>query len=119
MATPRWFIARNNDKVGPFSGSEIKQMATFGLLQPAEFLWADGATKWVAAASVPGLFPPVGQKKYWLNLGGQTRPLRGRTDSRRPQYPAVQSGDPGPTSIPPNGCPWEKSAISTVTFRFR
>jgi hypothetical protein len=73
MAAPRWFIARNREKVGPFSGADIKQLASFGLLQPNEFLWAEGSTKWVEAASVPGLFPQPGQKRYWLSLGGQTR----------------------------------------------
>lgn len=73
MAALRWYIARNKEKVGPFSAGNLRQLAGYGLLKPGEYLWAEGAAKWVEAASVPGLFPAAGQKKYWLTLAGQTR----------------------------------------------
>jgi hypothetical protein len=73
MANPRWYIARNNERVGPFSAGELQQLARCGLLQPGEYVWAEGAAKWVEAATMPGLFPPPGQKKYWVALGGQAR----------------------------------------------
>ena len=73
MVGLRWFIARNKEKVGPFSAGNLRQLAGYGLLKPGEYLWAEGAAKWVEAASVPGLFPAAGQKKYWLALAGQTR----------------------------------------------
>jgi hypothetical protein len=73
MSMPRWFIARNKEKVGPFAPAELKQLAIHGLLQPGEYLWMEGAAKWVEAAALPGLFPSAGQKQYWLSLGGQRR----------------------------------------------
>jgi uncharacterized protein DUF4339 len=73
MAALRWYIARNKEKVGPFSAGDLRQLASYGLLKPGEYLWAEGAAKWVEAASVPGLFPAAGQKKYWLALAGQKR----------------------------------------------
>jgi hypothetical protein len=73
MAALRWYIARNKEKVGPFSAGNLRQLAGYGLLKPGEYLWAEGAAKWVEAASVPGLFPAAGQKKYWLAVAGQTR----------------------------------------------
>ena len=73
MAIARWFIARNKEKVGPFSPMDLKQLAGFGLLKPEEFLLMEGASKWVEANSVPWLFPAAGQKKFSLNLLGQTR----------------------------------------------
>jgi hypothetical protein len=73
MSMPRWFIARNKERVGPFAPAELKQLAIHGLLQPGEYLWVEGAAKWVEAAALPGLFPAAGQKKYWLSLAGQTR----------------------------------------------
>jgi hypothetical protein len=69
----RWYIARNKEKVGPFSAGDLRQLAGYGLLKPGEFLWTEGAAKWVEAVSVPGLFPGAGQKKYWLALAGKTR----------------------------------------------
>jgi hypothetical protein len=73
MVAPHWFIARNKEKVGPFAPGDLKQLATFGLLQPGEYVWMEGSTRWVEAASLPGLFPSPGQKKFWLSLAGQTR----------------------------------------------
>lgn len=73
MAALRWYIARNKEKVGPFSAIDLRQLASYGLLKSGEYLWAEGAAKWVEAASVPGLFPAAGQKKYWLAVAGQRR----------------------------------------------
>jgi hypothetical protein len=73
MATPHWYIARNKVRVGPFTASDLKQLASCGLLRPAEFVWREGSAKWVEAVAIPGLFPEAGQKRYWLALAGQTR----------------------------------------------
>jgi len=73
MAAPRWYIARKKERVGPFAASDLKQLASCGLLKPAEYVWPEGAAKWIEAATMPGLFPPRGEKKYWLSLAGETR----------------------------------------------
>src|SRR5262249_20666405 len=73
MAEIRWFIARNKGKVGPFYPLDLQHLGTYGLLTPTEYWWTEGASKWVEASAVPGLFPQAGQKKYWLSLAGQTR----------------------------------------------
>jgi GYF domain 2 len=73
MATERWFIARNKQKVGPFSAGDLKQLVRHGVLQPDEHVWLEGAGKWVEASSVPGLFRQAGEKSYWVALAGQTR----------------------------------------------
>lgn len=73
MAPCRWYLARNRERVGPFSGSDLKQLAIHGLLEPTEYVWAEGASKWVQAASLAGLFPAASEKKYWISMDGQTR----------------------------------------------
>jgi hypothetical protein len=73
MAAPRWFIARNKERVGPFAIGDLQEMARHGLLRPAEFVWMEGAAKWVEAAKLPGLFPAPGQTRYWVALAGQAR----------------------------------------------
>jgi hypothetical protein len=52
-----WYVARNKKKVGPFFWPQLKQMASGELVQPADMLIQEGAEKWSAAATVPGLFP--------------------------------------------------------------
>jgi hypothetical protein len=73
MAAVQWYVARNGNKVGPFSAVELRQLAAFRLLQPGEMLWTEGLTKWLEAASLAWLFPPAGQKRFWLHIDGQTR----------------------------------------------
>jgi len=73
MTIERWFIARNKEKVGPFSAGDLKQLARDGLLQPDEHVWLEGASKWVAAGGVPGLFPRAGEKTFWVAVKGRTR----------------------------------------------
>jgi hypothetical protein len=73
MAAVHWHIARNGQKVGPFTPAELRQLAAVHLLQPNEMVWAEGVTRWVEASSLPWLFPPPGQKRYWLHMAGQTR----------------------------------------------
>jgi hypothetical protein len=73
MAAVHWYVARNGQKVGPFSAAELRQLAAFHLLQRGEMLWTEGLTRWVEASSLAWLFPPDGQKRYWLHIGGKTR----------------------------------------------
>ncbi len=73
MAAVHWYIARNKQRVGPFTPGELQQLAAHGLLRPEEMLWAEGQSKWVAASGLPWLFPPPGQKRYWLSVAGQAR----------------------------------------------
>jgi hypothetical protein len=51
-----WYVAREKQKVGPFVWSQLLNMASGGMLQPAEMLLQEGATEWLAAATIPGLF---------------------------------------------------------------
>ena len=95
MAAPRWFIARNKDKVGPFAPLDLKQLATFGLLKADEFVLAEGTSKWVEARSVPWLFPAA-SKKYFLNLLGQTRGPYMADQIRAALTPRNHPGHAGP-----------------------
>ncbi len=73
MTKVRWYLARDQQKVGPFSGGDLKQLAVHGLLKATEYVWAEGASKWVQANSLAGLFAKTGQKKFWLTVEGQVR----------------------------------------------
>ncbi len=52
-----WFATPNNQKLGPFYWSQLRQMAAGGLLQRSDMVMQDGTDRWLAAISVPGLFP--------------------------------------------------------------
>src|SRR5438552_10557228 len=73
MTAVQWFVARNGQKVGPFTPGELKQLADAGLLQPSEMIWTEGMSRWVEASQFAVLFPRAGQKRYWLSVGGLSR----------------------------------------------
>ena len=56
MAT-EWFYERNGERQGPVSGSELKQMAKNGDLQPDNLVWKEGMPEWKSASSIKELFP--------------------------------------------------------------
>src|SRR5262249_45503012 len=52
----RWFLARNKQRLGPYSSSQLKQLADAGNIIPADMILKEGRQKWVNAGSVKGLF---------------------------------------------------------------
>lgn len=70
--TTSWYITRNKQKFGPFAFNQLQQLTVLGLVKATEYVLEEGATTWVAANSVAGLFPaPAGNKKYWLCPAGK------------------------------------------------
>jgi hypothetical protein len=72
MAAVIWYVARNRQKLGPFSTQQLRQLAECGFVQASDMVLADGSTKWVEASSIPGMFPGADQKKYWVAVKGKT-----------------------------------------------
>lgn len=73
MAAIEWYLARNKQKIGPFSSLQLKQLTLCGFLQRSDMLCATGASRWVEAQSIPGLFPEAGEKRYWISYKNKTR----------------------------------------------
>jgi hypothetical protein len=69
----QWYIAHGGNRIGPFSGAELKLLATSGLLKPTDSVWTDGFKGWVEASRLAALFPTAGQTRYWLTVAGKTR----------------------------------------------
>jgi hypothetical protein len=51
-----WFVARANQKLGPFFWPQLLQMAAAGLLNRSDMVSQEGSQRWSPGASVPGLF---------------------------------------------------------------
>ncbi len=56
-AHEQWFYARDKQRVGPMSFQQMQHLAATGQLMPSDMVHRDGLAKWVAAGSLPGLFP--------------------------------------------------------------
>lgn len=57
---PKWYVAKNKQRVGPFGFSQLRALAVRGGLLPSDMVWQEGAPRWVRASSLPGLFAPSG-----------------------------------------------------------
>ena len=55
----RWFYGRGNDKLGPFSAAELRQLADNGQLRPTDTVWKEGIAAGVVAGLVGNLFAPA------------------------------------------------------------
>jgi hypothetical protein len=56
----QWFLARDNQRHGPYALDQLRAMVASGQLLPSDMLLQEGAQQWGAASSVPGVFPPPG-----------------------------------------------------------
>src|SRR5437016_3579252 len=52
----QWYLAKGKQRLGPFTSTQLQEMATHGDLQPSDVVLLQGAQKWIAASSVKGLF---------------------------------------------------------------
>jgi hypothetical protein len=51
-----WFYAHGDNKLGPFSGDRLKELAAAGEILPTDTVWRDGTVAGVAANLVKNLF---------------------------------------------------------------
>lgn len=52
-----WYVAKDKQKMGPFSTAQLKQMIAARQLRPEDMVLREGQEKWARAATVRGLFP--------------------------------------------------------------
>ncbi len=52
----KWYFASDNKKTGPFSATQLKELAALGKIQPDDTVWKEGVEKGVPAAKVKSLF---------------------------------------------------------------
>ena len=55
----QWFIARNKQKIGPFSTTQMQQKATIGELLRNEMVLDSNQKKWCLAETVEDIFPSI------------------------------------------------------------
>ncbi|NUQ63023.1 MAG: DUF4339 domain-containing protein [Pirellulales bacterium] len=56
MSPIEWFYAKNNQRLGPVSPAELKQLAVRGDLKPDDLVWRSGMSDWTPARRIKGLF---------------------------------------------------------------
>ena len=58
-----WFVDRGGEERGPFTGQQLKAMATKGDVLPSDLIRRDDLADWRLASSIKGLFEPIASKK--------------------------------------------------------
>jgi len=53
--TPHWYYAKGDEKIGPISSTDLKQLAADGTLLPSDNVWRSDWSEWRSASSVKGL----------------------------------------------------------------
>lgn len=93
----KWYLAKGDRAVGPFDLARLRQMATAGAVGRNDLVCAEGHEDWVAAATVPGLFPsppprPGGDRTAALcGKCGTKLPVGEQSCPRCRQPPTVQT----------------------------
>lgn len=80
-----WYCTRDGkSRLGPFTAEQLKQLATSGMLAPADLVWKQGLPRWVPASQVKGLLP----------TGGTNLPSRLPTANAGPAASPLHQSDP-------------------------
>ncbi len=74
----QWYCERGAKRFGPFSPTQLKQLAQGGKLRPTDLIWKEGMPKAVPAGQAAALFPSSAEKK----------PAAGAAQTRPKQLPA-------------------------------
>jgi hypothetical protein len=53
----KWYIARGDQELGPFSVFELKEMGIAGKIEPTDAVWKEGMPNRIPATRVKGLLP--------------------------------------------------------------
>lgn len=54
-----WWYATGDQRFGPYSGSELRAIASTGKIATTDLIWKEGLANWLPASSVKGLLPPA------------------------------------------------------------
>ena len=53
----QWHYTKGDERIGPVSSDDLKQLAASGELKPDDLIWKDGLEDWKPASQLKGLFP--------------------------------------------------------------
>ncbi len=108
MAEAKWYLARDEKALGPFTLAELKRMVTDGSMGRDDLVCSEEGSGWVTATTVPRLFPspprrPSGDRTSVpcekcgakLSEGAQSCPRCGPPRAVQ-QQPATVAADPVP-----------------------
>jgi hypothetical protein len=93
----RWYYAHDDNRIGPFSGRQLLDLAVEGEILRTDTIWKEGIEKGVLATRVQHLFPPARAKVPSVGPGVPPDPVpcSSRPTARTPSavcLPATEAG---------------------------
>ena len=96
-----WYYTVGDERLGPVSGSQLRQLATAGTVTPHTLVWTEGAADWAPAAKVKGLFPAVAPGLVAAAVGDQGHLAAGGTLRYASAGTIAETAAPAPFAPPP------------------
>ena len=84
--TGRWFYAHDDNRIGPYSDQQLRDLADVGKILPTDTVWREGTSQGVPAAKVKNLFVPKADASSPAVVG-----VPPTTVALSPQAPVVTS----------------------------
>jgi hypothetical protein len=104
-----WYFAREGEKFGPFSATQLKEFVAAEQLRRQDTVWKEGIEQGVLAVKVRHLFPPIQAKAPPAQPGGRTVPVPSPPPAPSRQLTPQPSGVAA-DSVPPSN-PLEAHAV--------
>jgi hypothetical protein len=87
----QWYCNRGQERFGPFSSAQLKQLAANGKLRPTDLIWKEGMPQPVPAGQANALFPKVVAEKK--SASGETSSMPRRASETTPTMRATGGKD--------------------------
>lgn len=103
----RWYLARNDQKSGPFSDADVANFVKHGQLKEADLIWREGFLSWRRALTVFPELPP--------KVLAQPAPVRERVRPPAASQPVDKAPRQEHQRYPPRiagGLTWKKALIA-------
>ncbi len=98
----QWFYGRDENKLGPFSSRELRDLATAGKIRPTDTVWKAGIEDGVAAEKVKNLFAPTPADAVPPAVEPPTEPTAAPTPSAAAPSASLNENDDTVSEPPPH-----------------
>jgi hypothetical protein len=119
----RWYLARNDQKSGPFSDADVANFVKHGQLKAADLIWREGFSSWRRALTVfPEPSPnapaqPVSVRER-VRPPAESQPIDTAPRKDHQKYPRIASGLTWKKSLIALACAAAIGAIAGYVFKY-
>jgi hypothetical protein len=100
--TEKWYYVQGGEKFGPYSATQLKELAAREQLRPQDTVWREGMEQRVLAVKVRHLSPPIQAKALPAPPDGRTIPVpsppRPPSQQLPSQAPGLAAGSDAPSN---------------------